>query len=105
SRTDHFGESITTVTSELTYSNDKINMILTHDASGNFLSKALLTEYDMAGRVTEVLRYAEDDSFSARNILQYNAEGKVELYIIYSSETGTSEADIIRREYNSYTSF
>jgi hypothetical protein len=104
-RTNYYQGNVTQNISELTYSNDNINSILTQDASGNFISKAFLIEYDAENRVTEVLRYDENDNFTDRSVRQYNSEGKVEVLIIYSSETGTTEADIIRREYNTYTSF
>lgn len=104
-RTNYLEENVPTTTSELSYTNDKINMILTHDASGNFVSKVFLVVYDTAHRVTEILRYTEDDRFVERDVLQYNPEGKVEVYTTYSSETGTNESDIIRRDINTYTSF
>lgn len=104
-RVNYQGGEILNSTSELTYSNNKINMIASYDATGNFISKSFLMDYDDANRATGIHYYNENDSFIERHILQYDSMGRVEVSTIYSSETGTSEGEIIRREENAYTPF
>jgi hypothetical protein len=97
--------NITNTNIELSYTNDSINMMLTRDAFGNFISKVFLIDYDAANRVTDIHRYNENDMFMERSVIEYNSEGRAAVYTTYSSQTETNEANIIRLDINTYTSF
>ena len=88
----------------LTYSADNtIHTITTRTA--NSVSKLMVTEYDWAKRIIESNTLSESGDFVSRNVRQYDSEGRLQVSTTYSSETGTAETDIIRRDIFFYTSF
>lgn len=90
---------------EFTFSDHKINIITTYDDNGNFRYKQLVTDFDSANRITGSISLDENDEFISRTITQFDSQGRIENTVTYSSESGTSEEDIIRRDVNSYNSF
>src|SRR5690606_22764747 len=91
-------------TIHLTYSGDNtIQTITTQTAQG--ISKVLITDYDFAYRITESHSLRETGEFISRNVRQFDSEGRLWILTTYSSETGTADGDITRREIFYYTSF
>lgn len=90
---------------KFTYSENKINTITSYNDNDNFQYRQVVTDFDASNRITGSIFLNENNGFISREVTQFDSEGRIETTVTYSSETGTSEEDIIRRDVNSYNSF